>query len=86
MPVNWAVLAGDRSVVRIGTRAAEEGTCPDRLAAKALPAVYARQRPRQGKKFLADFPLDAVVRVLDDVEVRDLSRQAAIARLGRAVG
>jgi len=82
MPVNWAGLTGDRSVVRIGTRAAEEGTCPDKLAAKALPAVYPRQRSRQGKKFLADFPLDAVVRVLDDVEVRGLSRQEAIARLG----
>ena len=83
MPVNWAALIGDRSVVRIGTRAAEEGTCPDKLAAKALPAVYPRQRSRQGKKFLADFPLDAVVTVLDDVEVRGLSRQEAIARLGR---
>jgi hypothetical protein len=45
--------------------------------------VYPLQRSRQGKKFLADFPLDAVVRVLDDVEVRGLTRQEAIARLGR---
>lgn len=83
MPVNWAALVGDRSVVRIGTRAAEEGTCPDKLAAKAFPAVYPRQRPRQGNKFLADFPLDAVVTVLDDVEIRGLSRHEAIARLER---
>src|SRR5579872_6165329 len=83
VPVNWSRLTGDRNLVRIGTRAAEEGTCPDKLAAKALPAVYPLQRSRQRKKFLADFPLDAVIGVLDDVEAYGLTRQEAITRLGR---
>jgi hypothetical protein len=83
VPLNWSSLVGDGSLARIGTRAAEEGACPDKLAAKVLPAVYPRQRPRQAKAYLADFPLDAVVRVLDDVEARGLTRQAAVAALGR---
>lgn len=83
MPINWSGLTGDRSVVRIGTRAAEEGTCPDKLAAKALPAVYPLQRSRQKKQYLADFPLQAVVGALDDVEAHGLTRQEAIISLGR---
>ena len=40
MSESWPGMTGNRHLVRIGTRAADEGTCPDNLAAKALPAVW----------------------------------------------
>ena len=44
MSETWPGMTGNRRLVRIGTRAADEGTCPDQQAAKALPAVWPGQR------------------------------------------
>ena len=40
MSETWPGMTGNWRLVRIGTRAADEGTCPEQQAAKALPAVW----------------------------------------------
>ena len=83
MSETWPGMTGNRHLVRIGIRAADEGTCPEQQAAKALPAVWPGQRSYVRKQFLNDFPLGAVMNALDDVEFRGLSREQVIERLGR---
>lgn len=83
MSETWPGMTGNWHLVRIGIRAADEGTCPEQQAAKALPAVWPGQRSYVRKQFLNDFPLGAVMNALDDVEFRGLSREQVIERLGR---
>ena len=46
MPVNWAGMTGDRSLVRIGTRAADEGTCPEQAGGQGAARRVARGSDR----------------------------------------
>ena len=82
MPENVAGMTGDRGLVRIGTRAADEGTCPARLAAKARPAMRPAQRSRARKPGMETFPLGPVMAAVDDVEFGGLPRDQALDRFG----
>jgi hypothetical protein len=76
-------MTGDRRLVRIGTHAADEGACPERLAIKARPAMQPAQRSRARGPFLENFPLKAVMAVVDKVEFHGRNQAEALEQLGR---
>lgn len=74
----WPGLAGNDRLVRFGANAADMDRCPEKRAAKALPAVRAAHRSGARKKFLNDFPLGVVMDALDAVEFDEASWERAI--------
>jgi len=61
-------MAGSDDHVRVGTRAAGEGTCPDYLAAKAHPALRPATRARTRREKLDAFPLGILNAAVDEIE------------------
>lgn len=78
MSIEWSVMKGDRSLLRISTRSVGEGGCPAQRAARALPAVHPAHRQRAGRQYLDDFPLGAVMDALDHVEFGRMSCERAV--------
>jgi hypothetical protein len=83
VPIEWSVMSGDRNLLRISTRTADEGGCPAQRAARALPAVRPARRSRAGRKYLDDFALGAAMDVLDYVEFGGMSCERAVERVRR---
>lgn len=61
-------MVGSDDHVRVGTRAAGEGTCPDYLAAKAHPALRPATRVRTRHEKLDAFPLGILNAAVDEIE------------------
>ena len=83
MPIEWSVMSGDRNLLRISTRTADEGGCRAQRAARALPAVRPARRSRAGRKYLDDFALGAAMDVLDYMEFDGMSCERAVERVRR---
>jgi hypothetical protein len=64
----WPGMTGPTNRVRVGTRSAGEGTCPDYLAAKAHPALWPAAPSRARKEKLDTFPLGILNAALDEIE------------------
>jgi hypothetical protein len=83
----WRVPAGmrgDPRLVRIGTGVIREAdlTCPSRFSVKARPAIQARIRPSKQKTRLENFALGPVMEALGDVELKGMSIEVALDRVG----
>jgi hypothetical protein len=61
-------MTGPTDHVRVGTRPAGEGTCPDYLAAKAHPALRPATPVRARRERLDAFPLGILNAALDEIE------------------
>jgi hypothetical protein len=88
---DWAIpgeLEGEAGLLRVyatAARAGEQG-CPQYLAAKARPGLWAPQRSARGPSGLTTFALEPLMTLLDMVEFDGLTLEQAQARLrdGRA--
>src|SRR5512146_1962249 len=71
-------MTGPTDHVRVGTRSAGEGTCPDYLAAKAHPALWPATPARARKEKLDTFPLGILNAALDEIERNGATAAQAI--------
>ena len=78
MSAGWPGMTGPTDHVRVGTRSAGEGTCPDYLAAKAHPALWPATSARARKEKLDTFPLGILNAALDEVERNGATAAQAI--------
>jgi hypothetical protein len=71
-------MTGPTDHVRVGTRLADEGTCPDYLAAKAHPALRPAVSVRARREKLDTFPLGILNTALDEIELNGATAAQAL--------